>query len=80
MTRTLLSLMLCGLCLAVGLYTAQVQAQNYAKGAELDAIKSRCDLLEATSERSQYELGLRLDAVRRALPAELAVEPEEAAE
>ena len=80
MTRAILSLLLCGLCLAVGLYTAEVQAHNLAKGVELDRIKRECDLLEATSERAQFEVNRRLRHLEQALPVELATREAEGVE
>jgi hypothetical protein len=67
MIRALLSLGLCALCLGVGLYTANLQAENYARAAELDAKKRRCDLLEASNERAQFEINARLRGVEREL-------------
>ncbi len=74
MTRALLSLSLCALCLGVGLYTANLQAENYARAAELDAKMRRCDLLEASNERAQFEINARLRGVERELYAESSVE------
>ena len=70
MTRALLSLGLCALCLGVGLFTANLQAENYARAAELDAKKRRCDLLEASNERAQFEINARLRGLERELYGE----------
>ena len=71
MIRTALSVFLCGLCLGVGLYTANLQAKNYAYAAELDHTKRTCDLLEASHERVQYDINVRLREIERELaPAE----------
>lgn len=80
MTRVVLSLLLSGLCLAVGLYSAELQAQNLERGVELDARKRDCDLLEATSERTQFELNRRLRELEQALQASLAARDEEGVE
>ncbi len=71
MIRAALSVLLCGLCLGVGLFTANLQAENYALGARLDAAKRTCDLLEASSERLQYDINVCLRKVERELPSEL---------
>lgn len=56
MIRALLSIVLCGTCLATGLVTTHLQAENHALAARLDAIKRRCDLIEASNESLEYEI------------------------
>lgn len=66
MTRALLSLAISVLCLGMGLASAHVQAENHARAARLDALKQRCDLLEAGNERLHYRIQLRLAEIERA--------------
>jgi hypothetical protein len=80
MIRAVLSVMLCGACLGVGLFTSNLQAENYQAASELDRIKRKCDLLEASCERTQYEINVRLREVEHELlqqsSAEAATEDE----
>ena len=75
MTRAVLSLLLCGLCLAAGLYASNIQSENFALANELDHKKRTCDLLEASCERVQYEINARLHALEHESANELASEP-----
>ena len=65
MTRALLSLLVCGLCGAVGLATAFTQSDNYARAARLDELKRKCDLVEAGNESLRYQIRLRLAELDR---------------
>lgn len=60
MIRSMLSVVISGLCLGLGLQTARVQNKNYNLGSELDEIKRGCDLLEAGAEALSYEIDRRL--------------------
>lgn len=65
MIRALLSLLICGLCGAIGLATAFTQSENYARAARLDELKRKCDLVEAGNESLRYEIRLRLAELDR---------------
>lgn len=74
MTRAILSVLLCGLTLGLGLESARLQSENYAKAERLDALKRRCDLIEAGNEGLRFRIEQRLveiecggDAVPKAL-------------
>jgi len=69
-TRALLSLFLSGLCLALGLFTVRTQAENHARAAWLDEIKRQCDLLEAGSERVDYQIRVLQGDLERSVPEE----------
>lgn len=47
MTRAVLSLLLCAMTLAVGLYTSGVQHENFVRAAELDEQQSALSVIEA---------------------------------
>lgn len=65
MTRALLSFVICALCVGLGLWSAQVQAQNHARAAKLDESKRRCDLIEAGNEAKRYQIEVRVGKIRR---------------
>jgi hypothetical protein len=75
MTRALLSVLLCGLTLGLGLESARLQSENYAKGEALDAQKRRCDLIEAGNEGLLFQIEQRLFQIEReednTIPTEL---------
>jgi len=60
MTRALLSILVCGLCLGLGLVSVHLQSENYARAARLDEIKRRCDLIEAGNESLRFKINSRL--------------------
>ncbi|MFT7486531.1 MAG: hypothetical protein ACI9F9_002386 [Candidatus Paceibacteria bacterium] len=60
MTRTALSVLICILCVGMGLETARMQSDNYARAAVLDNTKRKCDLLEAGAENLRYGIDSRL--------------------
>lgn len=66
MTRSLLSFLLCGGCLALGLMASFQQAENLTRAAHLDDLKRRCDLLEAGNEALGYSIRRRLAELERA--------------
>ena len=72
MTRALLSILLSGLCLALGLFTVRTQAENHARAARLDEIKRQCDLLEAGNERVEYQIEVLRGDIERSVPEETA--------
>jgi hypothetical protein len=74
-TRALLSITICVLCLGLGLVTTHLQSENHARAARLDGLKHRCDLIEAGNEVQRYEIHLRLTEVERSA---LAMAPREA--
>lgn len=65
MTRALLSISICILCLCLGLCTAHVQSENFALAARLDGFKRSCDLIEAGNEVQRYDIHLRLAEIER---------------
>ena len=71
MIRILLSVSLCGLSLGLGLESARLQSENYARGERLDDLKRRCDLLEAGNEGLRFRIERRLAEIElEALRAE----------
>lgn len=72
MTRALLSILLSGLCLGLGLFTVRTQADNHARAARLDEIKRKCDLLEAGNERMDYQIRVLLGDIERSVPEQAA--------
>lgn len=69
MIRALLSVGLCAGCLTLGLMTAFQQAENHARGARLDELKRRCDLIEAGNEALRYRIRRRRAELDRAQDA-----------
>jgi hypothetical protein len=63
--RTILSVVLSGACLAVGLWTTQIRAENHARAAHLDWIKRRCDLIEASNEGIEYSISIERGKLER---------------
>lgn len=79
MIRALLSIAICILCLGLGLASAEVQAENHDRGARLDELKRRCDLIEAGNEILRYRIQLRFAELEREQLSQLSdeLQPEE---
>ncbi|MFT7668764.1 MAG: hypothetical protein ACI8X5_001463 [Planctomycetota bacterium] len=65
MTRVVLSFLISALCVGIGLASAEVQSQNFARAARLDKLKRSCDLIEAGSESSSCWIQMRMSAIER---------------
>ena len=65
MTRALLSISICVLCVGLGLASARAQAQNHSRAASLDELKRRCDLIEAGNEALRYRIQMRHAEIER---------------